>query len=309
MLAKKNSMMTEEKLEKLRSIGFVFNPDYSQQTPVKSDSGDGDSQEAKAYKKDKDENWEKTYQELVTFQKENGNCHMYKQKEGVEGKRAYVRAASGKLVTFCAQQRKEYKKLEKGEKSSLTPERKKKLDAVGFITNYRKNNGQMKKPVTLTPEESNENWESMYQELVEYQKEHGHCNMYKRKDDDPNGHWVRAARPQLVDFSAHQRKEHKKFKNGEHSEMTQERFEKLNAIGFAFTRLVQNRELTKKRKREEEALAAAVADLQKNHKGYGTEAYAAAEVAAAAARTATGEEGPTGNSYYDLDSQLHGYSV
>ncbi|KAL7491914.1 hypothetical protein ACHAWT_001353 [Skeletonema menzelii] len=93
----KTSAMTDERLKRLQSIGFTW-------AQRKGQKG-----------------WNKKYDQLLQYKAKFGNCHVpTKFKENTA------------LGRWVSQQRAEYKKLCKGEKTSLTTERISKLDSIGF---------------------------------------------------------------------------------------------------------------------------------------------------------------------------------
>jgi hypothetical protein len=67
-----------------------------------------------------------------------------------------------------------------------------------------------------------EQWMKRYQDLVEYQRARGHCSVpYVYKEDPRLGQWVKR-----------QRHQYKLQKQGHHSNLTQERIQMLEILGF-----------------------------------------------------------------------------
>lgn len=67
-------------------------------------------------------------------------------------------------------------------------------------------------------------WEKRFQDLLDFQKEHGHCRVPKRYE--PNR--------RLANWVSKQRQEHRKFINGEKASITADRIEALEGIGFCW---------------------------------------------------------------------------
>jgi hypothetical protein len=65
-------------------------------------------------------------------------------------------------------------------------------------------------------------WIERYQDLAAYYKEHGHCNLPYTYQEDPGlVHWIKR-----------QRHQHKRIKLGKRSNLTQDRIQLLDMIGF-----------------------------------------------------------------------------
>ena len=105
------SLMTQERIDKLNKIGFVWNPGQ----------GKGGVNENK---------WDENLTQVV----------QYKEKH-----KRFPPQSQGVLGTWVDKQRREKKKFDKGEKSSMTQERIDKLDEVGFVWNP----GQGRKSVSI----------------------------------------------------------------------------------------------------------------------------------------------------------------
>lgn len=108
--------------------------------------------------------------------------------------------ANSKLGYWVQRQRREYKD------QNLSEDRIAKLNDIGFVWACR------------------ESWETRFKEFVEYKREFGHCHIPLRYKPNPElGKWVN-----------HQRGAYRKYKNEgeEHSTLTQDRIDRLNAIGF-----------------------------------------------------------------------------
>jgi hypothetical protein len=101
--------------------------------------------------------WDDWLKDLIAYKKEFGNC---------EVPTSFITREKYALGSWVHTQRKDIK---------LTPERKKKLDDLGFVWKIRRD------------------WEDWYQELKEYKKEFGDCGVparYKTNDGTALGTWV-----------------------------------------------------------------------------------------------------------------------
>lgn len=195
-LAKQYSNMTEERITKLKATGFPFSPDdvkkqKEEEEKEKDNDADPSSSSSSPKKKRRQKKgqqqekkqramslkknpviptneeleklWEEQYQELVAFQKEHGDCMMYRYERVEEGddnnendpsspRTTYQKKKNKKitignylLIRFCAGQRKEFKKFKNGQPSDLTPERIKKLEDIGFNLSMGNKPGSGKK--------------------------------------------------------------------------------------------------------------------------------------------------------------------
>lgn len=101
----------------------------------------------------------------------------------------------------------EYKFYEEGKRSSMTPAKLKALNDMGFT--WAKRKGQP-------------SWNRRYNELKEYLARTGSC-------DVPTKY---AASPALGRWVSTQRSQYKQWVRGYKTQMTQERVDRLNEIGF-----------------------------------------------------------------------------
>lgn len=69
-----------------------------------------------------------------------------------------------------------------------------------------------------------EEWESSFQELVQFKQEHGHVKISSVHDKERNNH--------LRDWVAWQRREYKKWEKGQPSQMTADRIQRLEDVDF-----------------------------------------------------------------------------
>lgn len=106
----------------------------------------------------------------------------------------------------------EKKAFDKGEKTSMTEERKSMLNAIGFV--WAKLKGE-------------HSWREKYNELRLYKTQVGNCDVATKYGPNPAlGRWVST-----------QRSEYKKFNDGVSKHLTQQKIDALNLIGFKWEML------------------------------------------------------------------------
>ena len=141
--------------------------------------------------------WEQRFEELCSFQQEFGHPHP----TSLQNRRLYV---------FVQNQRREYKRLVLGEKSTLTEDRYERLVAIGLEW-YRSHERA---------------WETRYEELLDYIEEHGHCSVPCGWDDNY----------QLGLWCMNQRTAYRLFQRGEKTAMTEDRIKLLDEVAFIWNR-------------------------------------------------------------------------
>ena len=117
--------------------------------------------------------WRKQFQELLAFKKEMGHClvpHSY--------------SKNPTLSRWVKRQRYQYKLRKNGERSTLTAEREKALEDIGFIWDSHASV-----------------WDENWNKLIEYKERNGHCNVpYYYPSDQKLATWVKAQRRQYALF-------------------------------------------------------------------------------------------------------------
>ena len=168
-------------------------------TTTSRGSGSGSSGSASASVKiraHQSTQWNERYEELIRYKKEFGHCvvpYHYKQ--------------NAKLALWVKRQRHQYKLKYEGQHSTMSDEREAALEQLGFVWDSHK-----------------AVWQERINELVEYRKKHGHCNVpAKFAENSQLAIWVKC-----------QRRQYKLFCAGERSNMTQARIEKLSEVGFVW---------------------------------------------------------------------------
>ena len=105
--------------------------------------------------------WDRRYSELQAFHADNGHCQVP------------MIHPSG-LGVWVKNQKREYRRLETGEHSTLSRDRLEKLHALSFTFSRSRK----------------EAWEEKYNELVEFYREHGHSNVPENYEANPSlGSW------------------------------------------------------------------------------------------------------------------------
>ena len=141
--------------------------------------------------------WYKHYRALIEFKRCYGHCNVKRKGKEYE-----------QLGFWVVSQRYQYKKLQEGKSSQMNVKRVEALEKIGFEWNPDR--------------KMNDIWQQRYQELVEYKKLHGHCNI-SPKDSKFEG---------LLSWVSRQRYEQKKLYSGNRSRITPERIVALEKVGF-----------------------------------------------------------------------------
>lgn len=155
-----------------------------------------------------EETWQQRYRQLEEFKKKYGHCNVG----------CTSLSANRQLGRWVKEQRELYVQIqimdnEKPKPSFTTTEQKhiEQLEKLGFEWNldYK--------------ERGNARWLARYEELVEFKKIHGHCNVLNRKMSKNNrlGTWV-----------GKQRNGYKLMMEGKPSSITEEHIEQLDKLGF-----------------------------------------------------------------------------
>ena len=151
-------------------------------------------------KKD-EEQWKQRLKELKAYKKKHGDCLI-----------PYNYEQNPKLGYWVSRQRKEYKKWLRGVHAKITQDRIDQLNEIDFVWEV----GSNRRDDTL--------WRQHFNELVKYKKKHGDCLVPNKYEHNKQlGNWV-----------GNQRYQYKKWLNGVHTSITQERIDQLNDIDFAW---------------------------------------------------------------------------
>lgn len=138
--------------------------------------------------------WARHKKDLDTYRKVHGHCHV-----------PLNYAKSPKLGLWFKEQRRHYSLMKQGKPSHMTQERAALLDAIGFCWDTHE-----------------ATWLERFRELKQFQEDTGHCNV-------PTSYSINA---KLGTWVHHQRRQYRKWQNGELTHITNERVELLDRIGF-----------------------------------------------------------------------------
>lgn len=149
-----------------------------------------------------DQMWSSQYKRLTAYKRIHGNTAVPAR---------YTN--DPKLGHWVMTQRRQYQLLQKGKPSRMTKERADMLNQLGFKWSIRTN------PKTM--------WNTRLQELTDYKNENGDCLVPQRYPENTQlGIWVNT-----------QRRHYKLLNEGKKSCMTLERLEKLDKVGFSWSKL------------------------------------------------------------------------
>ncbi|KAL3758562.1 hypothetical protein ACHAWU_008316 [Discostella pseudostelligera] len=191
------SSMTPERVRILTGMGFVWGHSLStfRQSAVTSISCGNDTNAASSTYS----SWDRWMELLSDYKKQYGDVDVPLKYE-----------PNLSLGTFVQRQRTEYRKMQNGKPSSLTPERVDELNRLGF---------------TWTVRDNQSSWEDRYNELKEFKKMSGHCNVPKVYTKNPSlGYWVNE-----------QRFQYRRKMKGQSSYMTDEKVQALNELEFKWS--------------------------------------------------------------------------
>ena len=151
--------------------------------------------------KPNDSLWDQRLNELRAYKEVHGHCNVI------------FNDKTNKTLSICvSKQRREYGKYKDCKSSSMTKERIKALEQIGF-------QWMLRPPRADGPRVA---WEVRFEQLKQYQLEHGDCNVPKKYTDNPKlGRWVDS-----------QRRHYHLLMKGQPSYMTRGRIIQLNSIGF-----------------------------------------------------------------------------
>jgi len=164
---KNHGQLTDERIQKLLSIGFTFNQ--------------------------LDKEWNDMFDKLK----------LYKANHGGDTNVPFTYSRDPSLGNWVSHQRRQFKKTNNGQ---LTDERIQKLQSIGF-----------------TFSQQDQQWNDMFDKLKLYKANHG---------GDTNVPFTYSRDPSLGNWVSHQRRQFKKTNNGQ---LTDERIQKLQSIGFTFS--------------------------------------------------------------------------
>jgi uncharacterized protein YerC len=138
--------------------------------------------------------WEDRLSELADYRKIHGHCNV-----------PYKYSENTKLAFWVSKQRRKYGWHLKGKPSSMNAFRIQELESLGFEWDC-----------------SGAAWEGRLNELADYRKVHGHCNVPRNYSENAKlGNWV-----------SNQRRDYKLHREGKPWAMTHSRIQELESMGF-----------------------------------------------------------------------------
>merc|ERR1711879_1023408 len=143
-----------------------------------------------------DRNWDGKYEELKVYKSKHGNCNV---------------GRDTKLFQWTMNLRRQYMRKQAGKRSPLTDSKVAALEQLGFDWSFSA-------APLVGP------WNRMFMQLKAYKEEQGNCNV--PKDYNPNlnlARWVHR-----------QRNQYRLWQRGGESNMTDEKKEKLERLGFVW---------------------------------------------------------------------------
>ena len=160
----------------------------------KQDSSPRRSSDSRHHRDRDDGRWMRHFKQLQGFKGRHGHSHVP----------VYFKE-NPSLSRWAKRQRYQYKLMIERKRSTLTPFRQRLLEDLGFVWNIRRNV-----------------WDERYDELVNFNTVHGHCNVPLKFTASPKlGTWVKC-----------QRRQYALMMKDQPSNMTHERVERLNRLGF-----------------------------------------------------------------------------
>jgi hypothetical protein len=151
--------------------------------------------------------WSEKFEELLQFKQERGHCCV-----------PHTFKENPSLARWVKRQRYQYKLKNEEKPSTMTDERVIALEQAGFIWD---SHGAA--------------WVDRLNELREYSKSNGHSNV-------PSNH---PSSPQLATWVKCQRRQYKLFRDGKPSNMTLERIQELESLGFEWELRGSNKNIKK----------------------------------------------------------------
>lgn len=140
--------------------------------------------------------WSEKFEELCAFRRVHQHCHV-----------PHLYADNASLAQWVKRQRYQFKLKLEGKHSTLSDERIRMLNTIGFVWNSH-----------------DAVWEERVQDLLHFKRSHGHCIV--PSNYEPN--------IQLAVWTKRQRRQYKNYQEGNASSMTSDRIAKLEQMGFVW---------------------------------------------------------------------------
>eukprot|EP00934_Nitzschia_sp_Nitz4_P004095 Nitzschia sp. Nitz4//scaffold29_size155292//152139//153152//NITZ4_002692-RA/size155292-processed-gene-0.32-mRNA-1//1//CDS//3329546550//4085//frame0 len=167
-----------------------------------------DEDPARRFRPYQSEQWTEKFDELKAFREQRGHCCV-----------PHTFDENPSLARWVKRQRYQYKLKNEGKASTMTDERITLLENVGFVWDSH-----------------GASWMERWNELAEFSKLHGHANV-------PSNH---APNPQLATWVKCQRRQYKLFWEGKPSNMSLERINRLEQVGFEWELRASHKKSPKK---------------------------------------------------------------
>ena len=182
------STMTPNRVRILTSMGFVWGS-YSNNNTFRGSISNNVSYSS----------WDKWIEVLKEYKDKHGDVDVPLKYSGNQS-----------LGMFVNRQRSEYRKYQAGKSTSMTPERIKDLNELGF---------------TWTARDAQTSWDNRYAELREFHNVNGHANVPKIYTKNPSlGYWVNE-----------QRFQYRRMSKKKSTYLTAEKIRLLNKINFKWS--------------------------------------------------------------------------
>lgn len=281
--------MTQEKLDKLRSIGFSWGTISSSNMSSKSKEYMAELREMNL-NSNREMQWEEMFRKLLEYKGEKGDCnipvHVTLQPDQQHPHKrlsAWVKTQRRQYKLFQAWTKyTEKERVSMKEKPFITEERINRLDEVGFIWIIKKgaedSDSEEDENVTATPRKKkdqtnlnkNKLWERRFNELLSFKKANGHVNVkvnlaVKEGEEHPHpklSSWVRTQRRQYWLLQKWKgMSKHKQMEVGDTNKrpvITEERIMRLEEVGFKWKDPESHAKSEEKRKRKAKEASAEV---------------------------------------------------
>ncbi|KAL3928067.1 MAG: hypothetical protein SGBAC_012807 [Bacillariaceae sp.] len=173
----------------------------SKKADMKKNSAADDSEDDTRFKRFQNTQWSQKFQELLAFRKENGHCQV-----------PHTWPPNPQLARWVKRQRYQFKLRCEKKLSTMTEDRILLLDEAGFVWDSHA-----------------AAWQEKYEELKDYVSRNKTFNMGGTNKHNPASY---STHPQLATWVKCQRRQYKLLMAGEESNMTPERKELLEELGF-----------------------------------------------------------------------------
>jgi len=156
--------------------------------------------------------WEERFEEVLEFKNNFGHMRVpqnYKENTA--------------LSHWVETQRKEYKKMKDGRRSSMTPEKALRLYQADFFSKFKPKKEKIRSDEKKKAARAKiKTWEERFEQLLQFKSEKGHMRVPQNYTENPAlGNWVHK-----------QRTEYKKMNEGRSSQVTEEKGAKLFEAGL-----------------------------------------------------------------------------